>query len=163
MAFQTLKVIFPRLTPAKIAAGCFNGPQIDKLFKSDAFFNLLKENEKKAFEGIRDVMEKFLGNRKSDDYEEIVKKMIEAFKEMKVRMSLKVHFLDAHLDFFPENCGDCSDEQGERFHQDIMEMEKRFKGKDIQNMLVEYCWSICRNKSPEEHKRKTNRPIFLKT
>jgi hypothetical protein len=28
-------------------------------------------------------------------------------------MSLKVHFLDSHLDFFPENLGAVSDEHGE--------------------------------------------------
>ena len=32
-------------------------------------------------------------------------------------MSLKIHFLHSHLDFFPENLGDVSDEHGERFHQ----------------------------------------------
>lgn len=81
---------------------------------------------------------------------------------MGVRMSLKVHFLNSHLDFFPENCGDCSDEHGERFHQDIKEIEKRFKGKNIQHMLGEYCWSICRDTGPEEHKRKIYKPTFLK-
>ncbi|MFP3032588.1 MAG: hypothetical protein ACEY3M_16215 [Wolbachia sp.] len=39
-------------------------------------------------------------------------------------MSLKIHFLDSHLEFFPKNVGAVSDEHGERFHQD-MEMEMR--------------------------------------
>ncbi|XP_057336467.1 pancreatic lipase-related protein 2-like [Microplitis mediator] len=38
-------------------------------------------------------------------------------------MNLKLHFLDSHIDHFPENLGDYSEEQGERFHQDISEME----------------------------------------
>jgi hypothetical protein len=38
-------------------------------------------------------------------------------------MSLKVHFLD----YFPENLGAVSKEQGERFHQDIKEMETRYQ------------------------------------
>ena len=42
-------------------------------------------------------------------------------------MSLKIHFLESHLDFSPENLGEVSDELGERFHQDIMAMEKRTK------------------------------------
>jgi hypothetical protein len=33
-------------------------------------------------------------------------------------MSLKIDFLHSHLDFFPENLGSTSDEQGERFHHD---------------------------------------------
>ena len=36
---------------------------------------------------------------------------------------------------FPENLGSVSDEQGERFHQDISLMEKRYKGKWTPNML----------------------------
>ena len=37
-------------------------------------------------------------------------------------MSVKVHFLQGHLDYFPENLGDYSEEQGEGFHQDIKDM-----------------------------------------
>ena len=39
-------------------------------------------------------------------------------------MSLKVLFLDSHLDYFPENLGAVNEEQGERFQQDIKETEK---------------------------------------
>jgi hypothetical protein len=42
---------------------------------------------------------------------------------MKCNMSLKLHFLDFHLNFFPQNLGELSDEHGERFHQDISIME----------------------------------------
>ena len=34
-------------------------------------------------------------------------------------MSVKVHYLHSHLDFFPANLGHMSEEQDERFHQDI--------------------------------------------
>ncbi|GFU74235.1 HTH_Tnp_Tc3_2 domain-containing protein [Trichonephila clavipes] len=44
-------------------------------------------------------------------------------------MSVKVHFLHLHLDYFPENFGAVSEEQGERFHQDIKEMERRYQGR----------------------------------
>jgi hypothetical protein len=47
---------------------------------------------------------------------------------LKSNMSTKLHFLHAHLDYFPENLGDVSDEHGERFHQDILIMEKRYQG-----------------------------------
>ena len=48
-------------------------------------------------------------------------------------MSIKVHFLQSHLDRFPENLGDFSEEQGKRFHQDIKVMEERYHrdGTDI--------------------------------
>jgi len=53
-------------------------------------------------------------------------------------MSLKTHFLESQLDFFPENLGEVSDEHGERFHQDIMAMEKRYQGKWTSSILAEY-------------------------
>jgi len=37
--------------------------------------------------------------------------------------------LYSHLDHFPENLGDLSDEQGEQFHQDISKMEVRYQGR----------------------------------
>ena len=57
-------------------------------------------------------------------------------------MSLKVHVLHSHLDFFAENLGDVNDEHGERFHQDISVMEKRFIGKWNPGMLADYCWNM---------------------
>jgi hypothetical protein len=56
-------------------------------------------------------------------------------------MSLKVHFLGSHLglDFFPENLGAVSDEHGERFLQDIYNMEKQYQGKWSLSMLADYC------------------------
>ena len=50
---------------------------------------------------------------------------------MGCNMSLKIHFLHSHLEFFSENLGSVSDEQGERFHQDISLMEKRYKGNGL--------------------------------
>jgi hypothetical protein len=55
-------------------------------------------------------------------------------------MSLKMHYLFSHLDFFPLNCGDVSDEHAERFHQDISVMEHRYKGKWSAAMLGDFCW-----------------------
>jgi hypothetical protein len=60
-------------------------------------------------------------------------------------MSLKVHFLDSHLDFFPENLRAASDEHGERFHQDISNMEKWYQSKWNLSMLADYCcWTLKR-------------------
>ena len=50
-------------------------------------------------------------------------------QEIRLQHVTKIHFLHSHLDFFPENCGAVSDEHGERFHQDISLMEKRYQGK----------------------------------
>jgi hypothetical protein len=68
-------------------------------------------------------------------------------------MSLKLHFLHFHLDYFPENLGDLSEEQGERFHQDVKEMEISYQGRWDVSMMADYCWSIKREALRQEHKR----------
>ncbi|GBN72113.1 hypothetical protein AVEN_106987-1, partial [Araneus ventricosus] len=42
-------------------------------------------------------------------------------------MSIKLHFLHRKLADFPKNLGAVSDEQGERFHQDLKVMEVRYQ------------------------------------
>ena len=54
---------------------------------------------------------------------------------MVCKMSLKIHFLHSHLDFFPDNLGAVSDEQGERFHQNILQIEQRYKGRFGESMM----------------------------
>lgn len=48
-------------------------------------------------------------------------------------MSLKIHFLHSHQDFFPKNFGAVSNEQ------DIQLMETRYQGIQNESMLVDYC------------------------
>ena len=42
-------------------------------------------------------------------------------------MNIKVHFLHSHQ--FPDNYGEMSGGQEERFHQDIKTMAQRFQGR----------------------------------
>ena len=102
------------------------------------------------------MCKKFRGNKRSEDYEEIVKDMLTNFKSLGSRMSLKIHFFHSHLDFFPSNHGDVSDEHGERFHQDISPIEKRYQGKFSPSMMGDYCWSLQRDDTEiENYKRKS--------
>jgi len=49
------------------------------------------------------------------------------------------------LDFFPKNLSEVSDEHGERFHQNIMAMEKQCQGMWTSSMLADYCWTLKRD------------------
>lgn len=129
------------------------------MLASNLFEASLSEIEKEAFNCIKLVVQNFLGNRRAPNYEELVGNMIRAFKNMGVNMSLKIHFLADHLDFFPENLGAVSDEQGERFHQDIAIIEGRFKGKDKIAMISTYLWSIDRS-TDSQSSRKSRRKSF---
>ena len=79
--------------------------------------------------------------------------MLQNFHEMKVNMSLKIHIMHSHLDFFPENMGAVSDEHCEWFHQDIATIQKRFKGKWSENALVDYCWNLMTDEANAHHRR----------
>ena len=87
--------------------------------------------------------------------------MLKAFEQLKCNMSIKVHFLYSQLESFPDNLGKVSDEQGERFHQDIKTMERRYQGQWNVHMLADYCWTIIRDLSDLSHSRKSNKRRFL--
>ena len=57
-------------------------------------------------------------------------------------MSLKIHFLHSHLNFFPSNLGAVSDEHGERFPQDITKMESNYQGKWNPGMMGDFYWML---------------------
>ena len=76
-------------------------------------------------------------------------------------MSLKVHFLHAHLDYFPQNLGDMSEEHGERFHQDIKSMETRYQGRWDVSMMSDYYWCLKRDCVSNEIARKAKRRKFM--
>lgn len=89
---------------------------------------------------------------------------MDSFDKMKVHMSLKIHFLNQHVDFFKDNLGKISDEHGERFHQQIKNIERRFQGKEIKNMLAEYVWQCAMDDEDEkntekERERETQRTL----
>jgi len=84
----------------------------------------------------------FLGYHKAENYPDLVADLVQSYKFVERNMSKKVHFLDSHLDFFPEIFGAVSDEYGGRFRQDISTMEKRYQGKWSLRMLADYCWTV---------------------
>ena len=82
--------------------------------------------------------------------------MLENFKALGCSMSIQLHFLNSHLRYFPENLGVVSEEEGERFHEDIKEMEQRYQSRWNINMIEEYCWTLHREEVQAVHKRKSS-------
>jgi len=112
--------------------------------ESVEFPQLLTEKEKAAWHSFLEVVRGFLGKHKAENYVELVQTLVRKYHEMGCRMSLKVHILDAHLDKFKENMGAFSEEQGERFHQDILDFERRYQGQYNENMMGDYIWGLVR-------------------
>ncbi|GBL95060.1 hypothetical protein AVEN_188807-1 [Araneus ventricosus] len=123
--FKYLCDQYSGLSEAKLKEGVLIGPDIRKIMKDENFETKMETNERKAWESFKLVIISFLENEKDPNYKSIVEEMIKNFKILCCSMILKVHFLDSHLDYFPENLGAVSEEQGERFYEDVKEMERR--------------------------------------
>ena len=54
--------------------------------------------------------------------------MVDSFQKLKCSIGLELHFTDSYVEHFPESFEDYSEEQGERFHQDIKVMKQRYQG-----------------------------------
>jgi hypothetical protein len=152
-SFQYLQLMFPKLSYAKVTGGIFVGPQIKVMLASQELEDRMSPIERNAWQAFRLVVQNFLGNNKSENYEELVDNLIEQYRLLKCRMSLKLHYLHSHLNFFRPNLGDVSEEHGERFHQDIQSMEKRYQGRWNEAMMGDYIWCLIRD-DDKEHRRK---------
>lgn len=160
--FKFLSQKFPELSTEKLKAGIFDGPQIRQLIKSSTEFEAsMTEIEKLAWKSFVVVTQNFLGNSKTDNYKQIVKEMMLNFQNLGCNMSLKVHYLHNHIDHFEHNLGDFSEEQGERFHQNIKTMEHRYQGRWDIHMMAYYCWGIMRDCPGQSHSRKSLKTKFL--
>ena len=135
--FEYVRNKFPNVTDAKIKEGICIGPQIGELMQNKQFDEGLNETERNAWLSFKRICKDFLRNHKAANYQNVVQDLLTSHKAIGCNMSLKIHFLESHLDFYPEDLGEVSDEHGERFHQNIMAMEKGYKGK-----WLSLCWQI---------------------
>ncbi|KAK1805158.1 hypothetical protein P4O66_019509 [Electrophorus voltai] len=81
--FKYLSEKFPQSSEAKIKEGIFVGPQIRQLFIDEKFDNLLKGDEKKAWDAFRLVSTNFLGNVRAGNYKELVKDVLSMYDMLK--------------------------------------------------------------------------------
>lgn len=158
--FAYLSKKFPGLSCEKLKAGIFDGPQIRQLIKDLDFIGSMNELEKSTWKSFVLVVQNFLGNQKSPNYEQLVNDMLCNMKELGCNMSIKIHYLHSHLNRFPKNLGDYSEEQGERFHQDIRVMEERYQGRWDTHMMADYCWNLCRDLEQDPQARKSYKRQF---
>ena len=146
---------FPNISEAKLKEGIFVGPRIREVLKDAKFEKELSSIELRACKVFKWFCAKFLENERSPSFKMGVKNLLEAYKEMGCRMSLKIHFLHSHLDFFPANLGAINNEQGEIFLYDIQAMEARYQGFWNEGMLADFCWMLYRDVPTHSHKRKS--------
>ncbi|UYV84419.1 POLD1 [Cordylochernes scorpioides] len=91
--------------------------------------------EEAARSGYKAVVYGILGNRIDDNYEELVQNMLKIYKALGVNLIIKVHYFHSQLDKFPDNLGAYSDEQGERFHEDMKVMKESVECEDVEGQI----------------------------
>jgi hypothetical protein len=158
-AFNYIRKKFSKVSEAKLRNGVFVGPQIRKLMNDAEFYGHLNENEKSIWNAFRDVINGFLRNNRSPNYRQNIDLLLSELQAYGCRMSIKLHFLNAHVDYFPGNVGQMSEEQGERFHQELKDFEKRYHGKISSSILADYCWNLVRESDSPINPARFFKPI----
>jgi len=158
--FKYVSNKFPSVSDAKLKGGIFMGPQIRELMQNKEFNEDLNETERNAWLSFKRICQDFLRNHKAANYQDVVQNLLTSYKAMGCNMSLKIHFLESHLNIFLEKFGEVSDEHGERFRQDIMSMETRYQDKLASSMLADYCWKLKRDVPDAKYRRKSYASTF---
>jgi hypothetical protein len=78
-AFTYLREKFPRLSEAKLRESTFTGPQIRDLIKDEYFYKLLQGEEKATWDSFKFMVKGFLGNRRAQNYEELVNNLFQSY------------------------------------------------------------------------------------
>lgn len=151
--FSYLCQAFPGLTIGKLKASIFDGPQIRKLIRDPQFKNSMTKVELEVWTAVVLVVKNFLNNNTAPNYVELVTTMLLAFRNLGCNMSIKMHQLFSHADRFLANLGSMSDEQGERFHQDIKEIKTRYQRRWDVVIMADYCWTLMREIPDAQHSR----------
>jgi len=60
-----------------------------------------------TWKSFKNIITNFLGNHNAENDHDMMVGLVQSYK---TNTSLKVHFIDSHLDFFPGNLGALSDE-----------------------------------------------------
>ena len=120
----------------------------------------MNEVELEAWKAFVLAVKSFLGNNKARNYAELVNNMLTAFRNLGCKMSVKMHYLFSHMDRFLGNLSSMSDEQGERFHQDLKEMDTRYQSRWDAVMIADYSWNLKRDLPAAEHSRSSKKRKF---
>jgi len=127
----------------------------DKQFDED-----LNETERNAWLSFKRICKDFLGNHRAAKYQDVVQDLLTSYKTIGCNVSLKIHFLESHLDFSLENFGEVSGEHGGRFHKNILAMEEQYQGKWTSSILAESCWTLKTDVPETNYRRKSYASTF---
>ena len=158
---QLIFITFPGLSYDKIKTSVFDGTQIKRFTKCKNFSSSMTEVEKIAWNTFATVVKGFLGNTKAANYKDLMEILLDSFHPLGCHKSIKVDFRKSHLNEFPANLGDVSNEDEKPFHQDIKAMEERYRGRWNTHMTADYCLNIQRDFVDTKYSRLSRKRKFV--
>ena len=81
-AFLYLRQKFPLLSDAKIREGAFTGPDIRSLLRDEVFERIIMGDDHRAWHAFREVVTGFLGNRRADNYKDLVEDLLFSYQKL---------------------------------------------------------------------------------
>ena len=95
--------MFPSIPEAKVNGGILVRQEIRTRLASEELKEQMSDLERNAWQAFKLIAEGFLGNHRRNDYAMVVSNLIISYEKLCCRISLKLHFLHSHLDFFRDN------------------------------------------------------------
>ena len=78
-AFLYLQQKFPLFSDAKIREGIFTSPDIHSLLHDEVYEHIIMGDEQRAWHAFWEVVTSFLGNRRADNYEDLVEELLSSY------------------------------------------------------------------------------------
>lgn len=135
--FEYIAEKVPQITQAKLKEGLFVGPSSQRKAMRCRLQEILDKLELPIQNTFNCVCENLLGNKKALDCKGGIKALWKCYSANGSHVSLRVHFLDSHQDFFADNHRVVFDERGKKIPQVINAMEKRYQGFWNQSLLAD--------------------------
>ena len=79
---------FPGLSEEKLKAEIFYRPQVRQLIKDSNFAASVTSKEAQAWKALTEVIKNFLGNKKAENYKDLLEELLSSFEEMDHNMSM---------------------------------------------------------------------------
>ena len=157
-ALSHVQAMFPKLSEAKVKGGIFTGQQIRQMLGSKELEDKMIPLERDAWQSFRNGVHGFLGKNKTDNYtcKYSVETVLQAYCKLGSRMSLKMHYLHSHLDFFRPNLTAVSEKHDERFHRNIQRYQERWD----EIMMGDFVWTLIRDDKQMQKRRCRSRVNF---
>ena len=155
--FAFLQEKFPQISIEKLKAGIFESPQI-RIHEGPNVSQSTKQSWT-VCQAVTDVSSYKLPWEITR-----VQNMKRATEEFPLTWDTNVsHTILSEVTrtIFSKNCGDLSEEQSERCHQDLHIMEERYQGWWDVNFLADYCWCLKWDVVVAKHRRKSLKRPFI--